>query len=109
MNDLDTRLEQALKAGDPAPRDPMFRIEVLLRRHRTVVRQRLLAAAVMALAAAIFAAVGFAALGEWAPPGPERLVAVAVAGAALTALLVEPHVGALSALWRIAGRWWTRA
>ena len=104
MTDLEARLEQALKADDPAPRDPMFRVEILMRRERAAFRRRLLAAAVTALGVAILAPLGLGAIGELVGAGPMRLAAVAAAGVVLTVFLAAPYVGALPALRSLAGR-----
>jgi hypothetical protein len=109
MSDLQARLDRALKAGGPATRDPMFRIEVLLRRERQAFRRRLIASAGAALVAAIIAALGVAVLGDTVAPGPARLALLAAAGVVLTAVLTAPHLGTLPALRRLAGRWWTRS
>jgi hypothetical protein len=105
MTDLEARLDQALKADKPAPRDPMFRIEILVRRERAVFRRRLIAGGAMALAAAILASLGLVAIDDLIGPGPARLVAVAAAGALLTVCLAAPYLGSLAALRSLAGRW----
>jgi hypothetical protein len=105
MTDLETRLEQALKAGGPAPRDPMFRIEILLRRERAAFRRRLVAGAAMALGAALVAALGLSAIDDLVGPGPVRLAAVAAAGALLIACLTAPYLGSIAVLRSLAARW----
>ena len=40
MTDLETRLDHALKADDPAPRDPMFRIALIERREKAAFRKQ---------------------------------------------------------------------
>jgi hypothetical protein len=108
VTDLDARLEHALKAVDPAPRDPMFRVEILARRERAAFRRRVLGAVATALAAAILAPLGLAAISEVFAPGALQLAAVAAAGAGLMAFLTAPHLGmpvrSLARLWR-PGSW----
>lgn len=57
MNDLETRLNDALHAGDPPARDPLFRVETLVRleraRFRRQVRRMLAVAGVLAVLAAV--------------------------------------------------------
>jgi hypothetical protein len=84
MSDLDTRLEDILNADAPAMRDPMFRIQVMLRRERRAFRRQLLAAAGMTLVVAILAALGSAAVGALMSPGPKRLALVALTAVVLT-------------------------
>jgi len=103
MTDLEARLEHALKADVPAPRDPMFRIEILVRRERAAFRRRLLTGGAIALGAAILAALGLAAVDQLVGAGPGRLAAVAAAGVMLTGLLTAPYMGA--PLRGLAGRW----
>ena len=95
MNDLETRLEHALRVDAPAPRDPMFRIEVLMRRERAAFRRRLLTGGAVALGAAILASLGLGVVGELAGADAERLAAVAAAGVVMAGFLA-PHVAAPS-------------
>ena len=97
MTDLEARLDRALKAQGPPPRDPMFRIEVMVRRERAVVRRRLLAACALALGVAILGALGLL-VTETLADGPQRLAVLAMVGAALMALLATPYLGAAGAL-----------
>ena len=85
MSDLEARLERALVADDPAPLDPMFRIEIMLRRERAMFRTRLLTGVAMALGAAILAMLGLGAAGQLA--GVPRLAMIAAVGVVLTAFL----------------------
>lgn len=105
MNDLETRLQQALKAGDPPPRDPMFRVEALVRRERAAFRRRLRAAGAKALAAAILAALALSVISDLIGPGIGQLVLIAATGAALTLFLAAPHAGTLSMLRSLAHGW----
>ncbi len=103
MTDLEARLEQALKADDPAPRDPMFRIEIMLRRERAVFRRRLLVGVAMALGAAILAMLGLGAAGQLA--GVPRLAMIAAVGVVLTAFLAAAYASARPALRTAAASW----
>lgn len=99
MTDLETRLQRAIKAGDSAPRDAMFRIDVLVRRERSLFRRRLLAAVATASAAAILGVLLLGAAGS----GPTLLAAAT--GVALTLLAAVPHAYTLSTLRDLAARW----
>jgi hypothetical protein len=68
MSDIDLRLQKALKAGDPAVRDPMFRVQVLLRRERAAFRRKVVTASVLALGFAILATLGLGAFGDRISP-----------------------------------------
>ena len=97
MSDLETRLQIALEAQAPAPRDPMFRIQVMERRAQATSRRRLLTGFGLAFAAAILGALALAA-SQTLPDGTERLAAIAAIGAAATALLAAPYLGGGMAL-----------
>jgi hypothetical protein len=90
MSDLDTRLQQALRAEAAPPRDPLFRIEIMLRRERKALRGRMLTSGAMVLTAAILAPFGLAAIDELFAPGYSRLLADALAAAALLAAIAAP-------------------
>lgn len=62
MTGLETRLDSALKADAAVPRDPMFRIAILMRRERKLFRRQLLTGALMSLGAAILTALGLGAV-----------------------------------------------
>jgi len=110
MTDLETRLDEALKADAAPVRDPMFRIVVLEQRERAALRRRLVAASGLAVGATILAAVGLAAT-EALPNGVERLSALSVLGVALAAAMVAPYLGGATALRRLAAEaaWALRA
>jgi hypothetical protein len=103
MTDLETRLEQALKADAPAARDPMFRIQVMERRSQAALRRQLLTGLILAFWAAVLAALGLT-FTQTLLHGTERLAAVAVIAAAMTALLVAPYLGGRAALGALAAR-----
>lgn len=105
MSDLDTRLDQALKAGAPAPRDPMFRIAVMARRERADMRRRLGMAMAAAAGVAILAALALGLGGDLLRPGPEQpamlaVFAVVIMGAlaAASAVITGGFRAALTAL-----------
>jgi hypothetical protein len=110
MTDLETRLERALKADDPAPRDPKFRIEILMRRERMVFRRKLVTAFAMVIGATILGSLSLVAIGKLFGAGPERLELIAAVGVLATAvlLLVAPRLGALDTLRSSAGAWAAR-
>ena len=103
MNDLETRLQAALAAQAPQ-RNPMFRIQILLRREQAAFRRRLLAGIVMALAIAVAAALGLGMLGRAAGTGPLWALLVAGAGVVMTAALLISVAGARPALGGLAQR-----
>lgn len=97
MTDIETRLDEALKAGAPPPRDAMFRIEVLVRRERAQFRRWLLSAGAMAFVAGL--------LGVLVGVGAERLALIATAILALTAGLVAPWVETRPTVRNFVGFW----
>jgi hypothetical protein len=103
MSDLETRLDNALKADALPARDPMFRILVMERRTQAALRRRLLTGLVLAFGAAVLAALALMAT-RTLLQGPERLAAVAAIGAAVTALLAAPYLGGRAALGALAAR-----
>jgi len=103
MTDLENRLDQALKADSPPPRDPMFRIAVMERRTRTMFKRRLMAASALAFAAAIVGVAGLGAV-ETLPDGAGRLAAIAGIGAVLAAAMAAPWLGGMQTLRRLAAQ-----
>jgi peptidoglycan/LPS O-acetylase OafA/YrhL len=97
MTDLETRLAQVLAADAPAARDPLFRIEVMMRREQAALRRRIVAASALAFGVAILAAIGFV-WTQTLPDGPGRLAALVAIGTVLTALLAAPYLGGTLAL-----------
>jgi hypothetical protein len=74
----------------------MFRIAVMMRRERALLRRRLLAGSGLAFGAAILAALGVELL--QAVPDAGRLAAGAAAGAGLATVLAAPWLGGAPAL-----------
>lgn len=103
MSDLETRLDNALAAQTPA-RDPMFRVQLLLRRERAAFRRRLVGGALMALAVAVTAALGLGMLGRTTGPGPLWAALVAGMGVVMTAALMMSVAGARPAFGSLASR-----
>jgi hypothetical protein len=105
MTDLEARLEHALQAGGaPAP-DPMFRIQILMRRERSAFHRRVLIGCTTALAAAVLLALGLGVIDALASPGTELLARLAGAVLTLAALFALPSTGMLPALRSLAGTW----
>ena len=104
MTDLEARLERALKAGAPAPRDPMFRIEILMRRESVAMRRRLLAAGGVALGAAILTPFILWAIGSLLGASELRLVVIAIGAGVLTLGFVGPYIGTPSVLRALSAR-----
>jgi hypothetical protein len=93
MNELEARLEAALKASDPPARDPLFRIELMVRHERMAVRRRVRAAVATAFGLAVTAALGAALLGAVAGDGTAGLAATGAASTVFVALLVLSSMG----------------
>lgn len=87
MSELEHRLDQALKAGAPASRDPMFRIAVMARRERAAMRRRLGMAMAASAGVAVLAALAVSLCGDLLRPGPERLAILAVFAVVIMAIL----------------------
>lgn len=98
MTDVEARLERALKADAPATRDPMFRIEILMRRERAAMRRRLAAAGVVALVAAILTPFILTAIGALLGASELRLVVIGIVAALLTLAFTAPFIGTPSML-----------
>jgi len=103
MTDLETRLDQALKADAAPARDPMFRIQVMERRGRAALRRRLIAACGLALGAAMAGALGLA-VTQTVLSGTQLLAATAAIAAALTAVLAVSHLGGGAVVRGLAAR-----
>lgn len=105
MNDLETRLTAALQAEAPPARDPLFRVEVLVRLERARFRRRLARTLVVAGVLAVLAALNAPVIGAGIAAASQGLWIVALAAAAtLWAVLaiVEPRFRAVA---RGVGRW----
>jgi hypothetical protein len=103
MTDLDTRLDQALKADAAPGRDPMFRIRLLERREQASLRRRLWAGCGAAFGAAVVGALGLA-VTQTVLNGTELLAATAAIGAAMTAAVAAPYLGGRATLRNLAAR-----
>ena len=108
MSDVETRLQQALETEAPAARDPMFRVQVLVRREQSALRARLRRGVVLAFGVAILSGIGVSAVIGLVGPGPTRLVLIAAAGVLAGAALAAPYLG-LAARWRSGARSTLRA
>jgi hypothetical protein len=105
MTDLETRLERALKAEDPALRDPMFRITTLVRRERAAFRRRLVRVGAPALVAGAIMCACLVVIGEAGRIGAVGLALLAVAGLALACVLVASATGTLAEMRSSTPRW----
>ena len=103
MSDLETRLEAALTAQTPA-RNPMFRVQIMLRREQAAFRRRLLGGVLMALAVAVAAALALGMLGRTTGTGPLWVALVAGAGVVMMAALMVSVAGARPAFDALAMR-----
>lgn len=105
MNDLETRLAAALHADAPPARDPVFRVEVLVRLERARFRRRLGRVLVVVGVLAVLAAVNAPVIDAWIAAASQRLwIAALAAGTTLWAVLVvvEPRFRTVV---RAFGRW----
>jgi len=93
MSELEARLEAALKASDPPVRDPLFRIELMVRRERFAAHRRMRTAIAIAFGTAVLAALGVAMLGDVLGGGVMGLAAVGAAGMAFVVLLALLSAG----------------
>lgn len=105
MSDLETRLTAALGADAPPARDPVFRVEVLIRLERARFRRQVVRALAVAGALAVLAAVNAPIIDAWIAAASQRLWIVALAAAAMlwgVLLIVEPRFRTKV---RVFGRW----
>ena len=89
MTDLDTRLTEILSQGIPGERDPVFRIDVLMRLERARFRRRMAALASLAIIVTVVAAPNARAIGGWLLAHSEVVLTVAVVELAATAALLS--------------------
>jgi hypothetical protein len=108
MTDLDARLTDALRADAPPERDPVFRLDVLVRLERVRFRRRLAATLTLACAAGVLVAMNARAIEAWMAVDIWRAwIVAAVAFAAVFALPgfpIEATPGVRTAV-RAIGRW----
>jgi hypothetical protein len=105
MSDLDARLTAALQADAPPARDPVFRVEVLVRLERTRFRRRLGRVLAVAGALAVVAAVNTPVIGAGIAAAGQRLWIVPLAGAATlwaVVVIIDPRLRTAA---RGFGRW----
>ena len=105
MSDLETRLTEALHADAPAARDPMFRVEVLVRLERARFRRRLARMLFVVAVLTVLAAINAPVIDAWMAAASQRLWSVALAAAATLGavlLLIDPRFRTVV---RLFGRW----
>jgi hypothetical protein len=105
MSDLETRLSAALHAEEPPARDPVFRVEVLVRLERARFRRRLGHMLVVVGVLAVLAAANAPVIGAGIAAASQRLWIAALAAAATLwglLVLVDPR---LKTVVRAVGRW----
>ena len=84
MNDLETRLNDALHADEPPARDPLFRVETLVRLERARFRRQVRRAVAVAGVLAVLAAVNVRVIESWLAANNQRVwIAALVAAATL--------------------------
>jgi hypothetical protein len=84
MSDLETRLTAALQADLPPARDPLFRVEVLVRLERARFRRRVGRALVVVGVLAVLAALNVRLIDDWVAADSRRLWIAALAAAAMS-------------------------
>ena len=82
MSDLETRLADALHADTPPARDPLFRVELLMRLERARFRRRVGRALVVVGVLAVLAALNVRVIDAWVGADNQRLWVVALAAVA---------------------------
>ncbi len=82
MNDLETRLNDALHAGDPPARDPLFRVETLVRLERARFRRQVRRTLAVVGVLAVLAAVNVRLIDSWVAANDQRVWTAALAAAA---------------------------
>jgi hypothetical protein len=105
MSDLESRLTAALHADAPPLRDPVFRVEALVRLERARFRRRLGRMLAVVAVLAVLAAMNMPAIGTGITAAGQRLWIVALASAAMLAavlVIVEPRFRMVA---RAFGRW----
>jgi hypothetical protein len=106
MSDLETRLNAALHADEPPARDPVFRVEVLVRLERARFRRRVGRAVAVAGVLAILAAMNVRVIDGWLGTNHQRLWIAALAAAAtlwaIPVVMIEPR---FRTVMRALGRW----
>ncbi len=107
MSDLETRLDQALQADAAPARDPLFRIQIMLRRERMDFRKQAWAAVALALGASLLAALVAGLV--MAALGGRPIAALAAGLVILVAVLAAPRLAALPAVQVLFGGWQAHA
>jgi hypothetical protein len=82
MNDLETRLTDALHADIPPARDPLFRVELLVRLERARFRRRVGRSLVVVGVFAVLAVLNVRVIDSWLAADDERLWIAGLAAAA---------------------------
>ncbi len=95
MSDLETRLTDALHADTPPARDPLFRVELLMRLERARFRRRVERALVVVGVLAVLAALNVRVIDSWLAADNERVWVAALAAVAalwtLSLVLLKPR------------------
>jgi hypothetical protein len=84
MSDLETRLSAALRADDVPPRDPLFRVEALVRLERARFRRRVGRALVAVGELAVLAAVNVRVIDNWVAAADHQRLWIAALAAVAT-------------------------
>ena len=82
MNDLETRLSAALHADGPPARDPLFRVEALVRLERARFRRQVGRTLAVVGVLAVLAAANARVIDSWVSANNERVWIAALAAAA---------------------------
>src|SRR5262245_16509350 len=83
MSELDARLTAALQADAPPERDPLFRVELLMRQERARFKRRVVLTIAVACVAAVLAALNVRAAEAWMAVDVSRVALVAIGATAV--------------------------
>ena len=82
MSDLETRLSAALHGDEPPARDPLFRVETLVRLERARFRRQVRRMLALVGVLAVLAAVNVRLIDSWVAANDQRVWTAALAAAA---------------------------
>jgi hypothetical protein len=93
VTELDTRLMRAFAADAPAATDPLFRVQVILRRQRAALRRQLAEALGFACVSAVLAVLVLQALDEVVKSSGVRLVVTAILAMGYVVVFTRRYLG----------------
>jgi len=105
MTDLDTRLTAALRADGPPARDPMFRVQVLVRLEQARFKRKVTRTIVVALMLGLLAAVNAPLIEGWLTAAGQHVRIIAFAAAATMWVVPVLLIKSSRTVVRGVGRW----